>query len=120
MAMQIQNAGDISKIFAFLRVLAKGDFSVKPELVDEIIKALIIYAKARNISVNIVSPSGEKIATCAAYGAVAGAAAGYLLAAVPGALAGAVIGAGLGCCAAHLTIQMEIPQDGGTVLVSIQ
>jgi hypothetical protein len=119
MTIQINNTDDISKLMAFIRVCSKGKFSVPQELVEEILKQLYRYAQEKNISVDVVTPSGEKIATFTVFGAVAGAAVGYLMAAAPGALAGAVIGAGIGLCVAHLRIQIETPTNGSPATICI-
>lgn len=119
MSIQISTIGDISKIIAFIRGCAKGDFRVPPALVDEVLKQLRRYAKEKNVSIDFILPSGERVVVFTAYGATLGAAAGYIVANFPGALAGAALGSIAGYCAAHITIRMHPVCDGDTFTMEI-
>ena len=119
MSIQINTNSDISKIIAFIRACAKGDFQVSPALVDEVLKHLRSYAKEKNVSIDIVLPSGERVVVFTSYGATLGAAAGYIVANFPGALAGAALGGIAGYCAAHITIRLRPICDGDNFAMEI-
>lgn len=121
MSVKITNENEIGKLLAFLRVVAKGKFEVDLALVQQIMEALKQFAKTNNFSVEIVTPSDERVAAFTGGGAVAGAALGFVLAEIPGAIVGAVVGGVLGFSLAHVKIRMALPPTGsaGPVILEL-
>lgn len=112
MNFKITNENEIGKLLAYLRVVARGKFEVDPVLVQQVMEALKAFAKANNMSVEIVTPSDERVAVFTGSGVMAGAALGFVLAEIPGAILGAVVGGVMGFSLAHVKIRMALPPTG--------
>lgn len=120
MNMQITDESQIKKLLAFLRVASKGKFEVSPELVATCIEQVFRWARENNLSVELVDPSGARIAFFSAGGAIVGGTLGYVTGSIPGAVIGTVAGALMGYCAAHTTIRMSPPDaDGGPIVFAL-
>ena len=119
MTISINVVSDVSKVIAFIRAAAKGKFEVHPDLVKDVLSIVMRYAREHNVKVDIVSPSGERLATFMASGVIFGATAGYLAAQLPGAVIGAAVGGMAGYFAAHIRLQFDTAIDGETVTFSI-
>jgi hypothetical protein len=119
MQFNIEDAKDIAKLLGTVRLMAKGEFKIAEELLDELLARLARVARERGIALRIVSPSGERIIEFTAYGIIAGAALGYYIGQFPGAVIGAVTGGLAGYSAAHMTLVMDRPGDGDHVLIKI-
>lgn len=119
MQFTIEDVRDIAKLLGAIRVMAKGEFSVAKELLDDVLTRLYHAAKERGIAIKIVSPSGEKIIEFTAHGVIVGAMVGFYVGQLPGALIGAVVGGIAGYCAAHTTLVMDRPDDTENVVVRI-
>lgn len=112
MHIKINTQNEISKLMAYIRAVAKGKFEVDPALIRLIMEELRQFAKANNLSIEIVSPSDERVAVFTGSGVMAGAALGFVLAEIPGAVVGAVVGGVLGFSLAHVKIRMSLPPTG--------
>ena len=119
MQFNIEDVSDIAKLIGAIRVMAKGEFKVAKELLDEVLMRLHRAAKERGIAIKIVSPSGERIVEFTAHGVIVGAVVGFYVGQLPGALIGAAVGAVAGYCAAHTTLVMDRPDDTDHVVVQI-
>lgn len=119
MQFNIEDAKDIAKLLGTVRLMAKGEFKIAKELLDEVLTRLYRVARERGIAIKIVAPSGERIIEFTAYGIVAGAALGYYIANLPGALFGAVLGGAAGNFAAHMTLVMDRPGDSDHISIKI-
>jgi hypothetical protein len=119
MSFSINSANEISKLLAFIRVAARGEFRMQKELMGEALLRLQKIAREQDIHIEVVSPSGERIVEFTTYGVMIGSAIGYWLANVPGAIIGAAVGGMIGRTAAHLTIVMNIDDDPSAVIMSI-
>lgn len=119
MTFTIKDAADIGKLIGMIRLAAKGDISIAVELLDEVLARLSRFARENGISIKIVTPTGEHVMVFTACGAIAGAAGGFIVGALPGALFGAVAGAAAGYFAAHATLVMDRPGNGGQVMLSL-
>jgi len=114
MSINISTAAEIVKLLAFIRASAKATFDINPELVAECIQEVARFAAETGVTIDVVTPTGEKIVTCTGAGVLVGAAAGLLLAGLPGACLGAVVGGVAGYAAAHITILLNwSAQTGG-------
>jgi len=119
MQFNIEDAQDIAKLLGTVRLMAKGEFKIAKELLDEVLTRLDRVARERGIAIRIVAPSGERIIEFTAYGIVAGAALGYYIGQLPGALIGAVAGGVASYFAAHMTLVMDRPGGGEHLSVKI-
>ena len=119
MRFNIEDAKDIGKLLATVRLMARGEFRIAKELLDEVLARLARVARERGIAIRIVSPSGERIIEFTAYGIIAGAALGYYIGQFPGAVIGAVAGGIAGYFAAHMTLVMDRPDGGDHVSIKI-
>ena len=119
MQFNIEDVRDIAKLLGAIRVMARGEFKVTEELLDEVLARLHRAAKERGIAIKIISPSGQRIIEFTAHGIIVGAMMGFYIGQIPGALAGAIIGGVAGYCAAHTTLVMDRPDDSGHVVVQI-
>jgi hypothetical protein len=119
MQFNIEDAHDIGKLLGVVRLMAKGEFKIAKELLDEVLTRLGRVARERGIAIRIVAPSGERIIEFTASGIVAGAALGYYIGQLPGALIGAVAGGVASYFAAHMTLVMDRPGGGGHLSVKI-
>lgn len=119
MQFNIEDAKDIGKLLGTVGLMAKGEFKIAKELLDEVLTRLARVARERGIAIRIVSPSGERIIEFTAYGIIAGAALGYYIGQLPGALIGAVAGGVAGYFASHMTLVMDRPGGGDHVSIKI-
>lgn len=120
MSIEINDESLIEKLLAFMRVGSKGKFEVSPELLATCLKRVYRWSRENNLSVEVIDPSGTRVAFFSAGGAIVGAALGYVVASFPGAMVGAVGGALVGYMAAHTTIRMYPPEvDGGPVVFAL-
>lgn len=120
MNMPVNSESQIEKLLAFLRVASKGKFEISPELVAACLERVYHWARDNNLSVEVVDPSGTRVAFFSAGGAIVGATLGYVVASLPGAVVGAVGGGLVGYMAAHAIIKMYPPgADGGPVVFAL-
>jgi hypothetical protein len=119
MKFSIEDVSDIAKLLGAIRVMARGEFKVSKELIDEVLTRLYHVAKERGIAIKIVSPSGERIIEFTAHGVIIGAMVGFYVGQLPGALIGAVMGGVAGFCAAHVTLVMDRTDDTDHVTIQI-
>lgn len=118
MTINIDQLSDLNKLFAFLRVGAKGKFAIASSLSKELIPRVLAWAKEKDITINFVDPSGQKIAAYTALGAAAGMAAGCF--APPyGPIVGLIIGALGGFALAHVTIEISAARKDGSAVFTI-
>jgi hypothetical protein len=107
MNFKIDDVRDISKMLGILRMMGKGEFKIAAELLDETIARVHRFAKEHGMSIQIISPTGERIIEFTAAGILLGAAAGFYLGNIPGALLGAAVGGIAGRLASHVTLVMD-------------
>lgn len=107
MAINILDESSISKLLAFLRANAHGEFTVNADLLQTLLQKVNKFAREQGITISVVAPSGDRKVICSAVGAIACAAFGFGLAGLPGAGVGLVIGAAAGFATAHLTLTVE-------------
>ena len=119
MKFNIEDVRDIAKLLGAIRVMARGEFKVSKDLLDEVLARLCRVAKERGITIKIVSPSGERIVEFTAYGIIVGAVMGFYFGQLPGAFIGAVVGGVAGYCTAHTTLIMDHSDDADHVVVQI-
>lgn len=112
MSIKIQDDDDIRKLFAFVRVRAKGEFLIAVDVLEEVVCGLREFAKSNNINIEAYTPTNEKIFYFGAGGAITGAAAGYLIGSFPGMAIGFVAGGIVGCSIAHVKLVIHKPDDG--------
>jgi hypothetical protein len=112
MSIQINAADEISKLLAFIRAQAKANFEVSPELIEACFEAMRRFAKDHGLTIDVVTPSDERVVAFGGGGMLVGAAAGYVLGAIPGAIVGAVAGGLAGFALAHVTICIRLPALG--------
>ena len=84
MLFNIEDVRDIAKLLGAIRLMAKGEFKVEKELLDNVLTRLHHAAKERGIAIKIVSPSGERIVEFTANGVIVGAVVGFYIGQIPG------------------------------------
>lgn len=114
-SIRISKVTDISKLFAFIKVNANGKFVVQKEVLEELFRQAEDFARNHNVSLELISPSGERVAVFTATGAVLGAGLGFYVAGIPGVLIGGAVGAIAGYACAHVTIVIEPSPDGDLI-----
>ncbi len=119
MLFNIEDVRDIAKLLGAIRLMAKGEFKVTKELLDDVLTRLHHAAKERGIAIKIVSPSGERIVEFTANGVIVGAVVGFYIGQIPGALIGAALGGVTGYCIAHTTLIMDRPENSDHFIFSI-
>lgn len=120
MKINIDDVNDIGKLIGAIRVMAKGEFKVGKELLDDVLTRLSRVAKERGIAIKIISPSGERIVEFTVGGVIVGAALGFYIGQLPGSLIGAALGGVTGFCAAHMTLVMDTPSNTDHVIITIE
>lgn len=119
MMLNIDDVRDISKLFGMIRLVVTGEYKVARELLDELLPRLQRYAKQHRISIEIISPTGERLIAFTAGGILLGALFGFYFGQLPGALAGVVIGGIAGFCGAHTTLVMNDRLEGDFISFTI-
>lgn len=115
MLIQISGHERVKTLLAFIRARSKGQFKVGAEILGYVLETLQELSANDRITIELVSPSGERLAIYSAGGATIGAAVGYCIGAFPGALTGAAIGWGAGAVLASFKISVESTQNGDAI-----
>ena len=110
------DATDRAKLNAFLRTKGVTLRVVGGEL-TEVVEHIRTFCEATGIRIELIDPSGMRIALFTSAGVLIGATYGYLVATIPGALIGAAIGAIVGSTVAHHRVTLG--KQGDTLFLSL-
>jgi hypothetical protein len=94
---------------------------MEPEAIQTIVDHFAQWAKENDVQVSIelISPSEERIHAFMIAGGIAGGLGGLVVAGPAGAVVGVVVGAAAGYAVAQLNVRIEIPEEGpATIVVS--
>jgi len=117
MRITIENIEDIGKLLGAVRLACKGEVRIAAKAFTDVWARFQVFLEQNDMSLQAISPSGNRLMICTAGGAIVGAAIGFFAGALPGALVGALSGGAAGYFTAHITI--AIGEAGGGDYVSL-